>query len=192
MKIIKIDNTNKFYKKLFIYKSFLYKKVLFESNNKDIIPIIKALNIKNRKKRIIYIYDYACSYVDNYMKKQNSNPCGFKNCKCIVQRKENSKNINGCCRKCYLNTSKGCSTSNLTCKLFYCNDMKNKYKTLKIKDIKILKLLSFRQRIMINSCYFITRERYIKNLYNGSIILLFISNIKELGKIVKNYHKNKC
>ena len=37
MKIIKIDNTNKFYKKLFIYKSFLYKKVLFESNNKDII-----------------------------------------------------------------------------------------------------------------------------------------------------------
>ena len=159
MKTIKIDNTNKFYRKLFLYKSFLYKKVLFDSNNKDIAPIIKALNIKNRKERITYIYDYACNYVDEYMKKQNLNPCGFINCKCRVQRKENSKYINGCCRKCYLNTKEGCSTSNLTCKLFYCKDMKNKYKTLKIKDIKMLNLLSFRQRIMINSSYFITREK---------------------------------
>ena len=48
---------DKFYRKLFFYKSFIFKKTTFtvETKYEQLKPIIKALNIKKRKDRITYI-----------------------------------------------------------------------------------------------------------------------------------------
>ncbi len=42
---------DKFYQKLFFYKSFIFKKTTFtvETKYKELKPIIKALNIKKEK-----------------------------------------------------------------------------------------------------------------------------------------------
>ena len=53
-KLIKINNQtalDKFYRKLFFYKSFILKKTKFtvETNYEEVKPIINALNIKKKK-----------------------------------------------------------------------------------------------------------------------------------------------
>ena len=49
---------------LFLYKSFLYRFVTFTTDSKELQDqiIVNALNIKNRKKRITYIYDSVFSW----------------------------------------------------------------------------------------------------------------------------------
>ena len=86
-KIITINNYkdyNKFLKKINIYKSILYYNTLFEVKNnineKNIDYITNALNMKNRKKRIEYVYDQSCKLIDR--KNQGINICGFENGKC--------------------------------------------------------------------------------------------------------------
>ena len=81
VKIIKINDEaalNKFYHRLFFYKSFIFKKTNFviETNFVEVKPIIAALNIKKRKDRITYIYDEACKQIDDHY--HHKNICGFK------------------------------------------------------------------------------------------------------------------
>lgn len=83
-KIIKLNNkvdTKKFERKIWIYKSIIYKRTKFilENNVKNInySSVIEALNIKNRIKRINYIYDKACSEIDEYNKIKHID-CEFK------------------------------------------------------------------------------------------------------------------
>ncbi|MBR3161497.1 MAG: hypothetical protein IKF19_02045 [Bacilli bacterium] len=161
-----------FYRKLFIYKSFLYLGVKFVSDDERLKDIVKALNIKNRIKRIDYVYDSACSYVDDYW--NDKNICGFVNNKCHTQKGKNSKFENGCCRRCFYQSNKGCITSNLTCKLYFCEEVKKRYTVPTYKDIKILKLLTFRQRIVLNHDYFSSREEILMDLYIGSVIIFLI------------------
>ena len=47
----------------------------------------------------------------------------------------------------------------------------NNHKVVKYGDLKMLKLLSLRQRIMIRSSFFSTREQILNDLYAGSIVL---------------------
>ena len=56
-----------------LYKSFLYKNVVFKSESEDpkIIAIAEALNIKKRNKRIEYIYDFCSKYLDQYYEGKN-------------------------------------------------------------------------------------------------------------------------
>ena len=179
-KKISINNNKdlkKFYRRLFIYKSVIYKNTLFSSSCSKIKDIVKALNIKNRKDRITFIYDSACFYADDYMKKQNPNFCGFENGRCHIQKYSGCIYKNGCCRNCYYQSDKGCRTSNLICKFFFCNEVKKRYNVVKIKDVKILKLFSFRQRQIIKSGYFISRESFINSLYIGSIIVHMIKSV---------------
>ena len=173
-KLIKINNQtalDKFYRKLFFYKSFIFKKTYFtvETNFEEVKPIINALNIKKRKERIIYIYDEACNQIDKHY--QNKNICGFKNNKCYVQQKLQNGTINGCCRMCLYQSTKGCTTKNLTCKLFTCSEVEKRCKVIKFDDLKILNLLSFRNRMILKSDYFSKREDVIKDLYYGSILI---------------------
>ena len=157
----------KFYKFIKIYR---YLKFLeFDSDNKEIKPIINALNIKRRNKRITYIYDYACSFIDAYW--DNINYCGFKNNKCYTQQYKGCKYQNGCCRLCMYQSSKGCTTSNLTCKFYYCTEVCKHYKVLKYDDIKILKLFSLRQKVIIKHSYFCSREQILFDLKYSGIIL---------------------
>ena len=178
----------KLYKRLCLYKSFFYKNTEFYSDSKEIKELVKALNIKVRKKRIIYIYDTSCKIIDDYVRGKNI--CGFKNNKCYTQQKEGCKYINGCCRRCFYQSKKGCRTSNLTCKFFYCSKVKEKYRILEERDINLLKLLSFRQKEIIRHNYFSNREEVLSDLYIGSITLFTIRYIfRQVKRIVKLSNK---
>lgn len=184
-KIIKINNSkelSKLYFKMFIYKSFLCKHTNFIINSiYDLKDVEKALNIKNRYQRITYIYDLACLKLDNFYSCKNI--CEFKNCRCLVQQR-NNKYTNGCCRKCKYQSTKGCTTANLTCKLFYCQSVKEKNKTLEINDLNILKLFNLRQIIIVKADYFSKREDVIMDLYLNS---LFIVIIRIYYRLIKYY-----
>lgn len=180
-----LDN---FYRKLFFYKSFIFKKTTFtvETKYEQIKPIIKALNIKKRKDRITYIYDEACRQIDNHYK--NKNICGFKNNKCYVQQKLNNGTINGCCRLCKYQSEKGCKTVNLTCKLFTCSEVEKRCKIITFDDLKILNLLSYRNKMILKSDYFSKRENVIKDLYYGSVILWAI---RIIIRLINNFYTLK-
>lgn len=188
-KIILINDNNdynKFLRKINIYKSILYYNTFFVVKNSvdDLMinDIVKALNIKNRKKRIEYIYNKSCELIDNETK--NINICGFKNGKCYVQQKLKNGKCNGCCRKCLYQSNHGCLTKNLSCKLFNCSEVTSRYKTLKFDDLKILKLLSYKNRIIIKSDYFSRREDVLKDLYT---LTLTYSTVKILYRLIRNY-----
>ena len=190
-KLIKINNQtalDKFYRKLFFYKSFIFKKTHFtvETNFEEVKPIINALNIKKRKERIIYIYDEACNQIDKHY--QNKNICGFKNNKCYVQQKLQNGTINGCCRMCLYQSTKGCTTKNLTCKLFTCSEVEKRCKVIKFDDLKIINLLSFRNRMILKSDYFSKREDVIKDLYYGSF---FLWTIRIVIRMIINFYTLK-
>ena len=175
---MKINNLNK----IFLYRSIFFKKVVFETDIKEYKIIVEALNIKNRKKRIAYVYDEAVKIINKYY---SDDLCKFKNNQCIAQRKNKSKTISGCCRTCPLVTDKGCPTSNLTCKLLYCKTALKNLKALKIGDIKILKCLSITQRLILKTDFYATREQVINDLYYGIIIYGIRSLLREIKRDIK-------
>ena len=146
---------------LFLYRSFLFKYVNFTSDNKNLKLIVTALNIKNNKKRLEYVFDETIKHINKYYEKDL---CKFKDGKCIVQRKRNDDSKNGCCKSCHLVTDKGCPSKNVACKLIYCKTALDGMKKLKMKDIDILKCISLRQRIILRSDYFRTKEEVIKDM----------------------------
>lgn len=188
-KIITINNYNdynKFLKRINIYKSILYYNTLFEVKNnineRNIDYITNALNMKNRKKRIEYVYDQSCKLID--WKNKGINICGFENGKCWVQRKIKNGKCNGCCRKCIYQTSNGCSTKNLSCKLFNCTEVRSRYNVIRYNDLKLLRLLSKKNQIIIKSAYFSKREDVLKDLYSYSLIY---STFRIFYRLIRNY-----
>ena len=173
----------KFINKIIIYKSFLYRNIQFklENNiqNEELNIIINALNIKNKNKRIEYIYDEICKILN---KKIDFSICKFKNNKCIIQRKNNSKNYNGCCLKCKNLKNGQCNTENITCKLLYCPSIKKKHKIVKMKDIQLFKLFSIKQRLILKFDFFSTREEVLQDLKSH----LFIITTHKIFKRNKN------
>lgn len=165
-----------------LYKSIIYRFVKFQTDSDDIQDriIVNALNIKNRKQRITYIYDSTCDLIDNA---NGENICGFKNCQCYVQRSTNNGKKYGCCRKCKYKTDTGCPSKNLACKLFNCSEVYCRRKVIKYNDLKVLKILSIRQRMIVKSDYFSLREDVLKDLYSYSIIW---STIRMLYRLFNN------
>ena len=178
-----IKDEKQLYSKMFLYKTFFYRWINFttESTNEEVINIINALNIKNRFKRVEFIYDYCCKKLDSFY--EGKNICEFKDNKCIVQQGPNCKFCNGCCRLCRFQTTSGCQTSNLSCKLFYCDTIQNKHTTIKYKDLKILKLLSLRQKMIVNDNFFAHRKEFLLELKVNSITFWAV---RMLIRIVKN------
>lgn len=190
------EDYTKFIKRIVLYKSILYINTEFQVKgcqvNDKIQQMINGLNIKNRYKRITYVYDTACSIIDSNTK--GLNVCGFKNNKCYIQQKQNNGKCNGCCRLCKHQNSNGCSTKNLACKLFNCSEVKNRYKTVEYKDLAILKLLSLKNRLIVKSDYFSTREEVLKDLYaytlTYSILRIFFRSIRNLISKTKNSNQD--
>lgn len=166
-----VEDYNKLIKKIKIYKSILYRNKFFECSCnpifKDVPFIIEALNIKKKKQRINYVYEYCCRYIDDYCK--NKDFCKFKNNKCLTQY--NNEYFNGCCRGCRFQSKNGCMTSNLTCKLYYCSKVKNNHKVITINDLKILKCLSVRNNIIIKHDFFSSKQEMLNDLYLNSILI---------------------
>ena len=185
---IEVKNT----KLLFIYRSFLFKNVEFKTKDNNLKPIVKALNIKTRKKRIEYVYDEAIKYVNEYYL---DDLCKFENNQCVVQRNTGSDRINGCCRTCKLLGDKGCISVNLACKLIYCKTALGNLKELKIHNIPILKCLSLFQRIILKGAFFNTREEILKELNYGMFYSGFryikCEVLRDIDKFKELFVKNK-
>lgn len=149
---------------LFLYRSILFRKVKFKTDNNELRNIVNALNIKNKKNRIMYVYDEAIKYINNYYK---DDLCKFIDGKCIAQRLSNSNHIDGCCYRCPIVTDKGCPSSNFACKLIYCKTAIVNMKRLNFNKVKILKCLSINQRIVILTDFFSTREEILEDANKG-------------------------
>ena len=169
-------------KLLFLYRSLLFRHVKFETKDKELKNIVRALNIKKRKKRIEYVYDEAIKYINNYYL---DDLCKFENNMCIAQRNGKRNGTFGCCRECPLVTDIGCPSSNLACKLIYCKSALGNVKLLKLREIQILKCLSLFQRIILKGDFFHTREEILNDLYYGPVYSSFRIYFKELAKLLK-------
>ena len=171
MKTIQVTDINKFYKNIFWYKKPWYNNTKFETSidDNELKYAIEALNIKKRNKRIEFTYDAICKLLDDYYKDENI--CHFCNNKCQVQTGNSLKYTNGCCRLCKHQSSKGCTTANITCKLFYCDVVKKQRKIMTYSDIKLFRIFSLRQRIMCLYNFFASREQFLFDLKSGSILV---------------------
>ncbi len=166
-----VKDKDKFIKYLFIYKWFVFTKFSTDIDDIELSYIINALNIKSRYKRIKYIINTGCDYIDNYYK--SCKLCSFKNNKCICHRKTNKSYVNGCCRRCIYQSNKGCTTKNVACKLFNCSYVDyNKITKLSFNDVLLFRLLNPFQRIILQSDYFAKVEEVTLDLYGGVIFLL--------------------
>ncbi|MEE3343135.1 MAG: hypothetical protein VZS44_03505 [Bacilli bacterium] len=174
-------------KLLFIYRLMPFNIVKFKTNKKEYQKIVKFLNIKNKRKRIEYIYDEAIKEIDKYYPKDL---CDFKDGRCIYQRYLKTDRVNGCCRSCHLSTDKGCPTTNLPCKIIYCSYINKKIKPLKYKDINILKCLSLKQQLILKGNFYSTREEIINDLHYG-FIYSCIHEIKKDFRIFLHLQKMK-
>ena len=187
--MLKIDNEKqlkKFYRYLFIYRSFLFRFIKFklEEDKYEVSEIIKALNVKGRKKRITYIYDKACEEIDEFF--EGKNVCDFKDGKCLSQQKNNSDKFNGCCRLCEHRTGGLCPSRNLACKLFYCSYVTDKYEILNYEDIKVLKCLTPLQRFVVESDYFSLEKDVINDLYFGVFLATFRVCYRHGKHVIRN------
>ena len=179
---MKINNKKKLLKYMFLYRSFIFKYTKFETDSKDIelIKLIELLNIKNKYNRIYKTINDTCDYIDKYY--QNKNTCNFKNNKCICHRKQKLEYTNGCCRNCFNQSNKGCTTKNIACKLFYCSYVKDNNKVLTYKDLILLKVLTPIQRLILKSDYFRTIEEVSKDIYLGFLIAIIRIEYSEIKR----------
>lgn len=176
-KVVSISNDyqlKKFFRMLPIYKSVLYRFVYFELKNDkyNIAQIIHALNLKKRKEKLFYIHNEICDMID--AEYNGTNLCDFKCSQCRLHRKLNISNLDGCCGNCKYKSKKGCITKNFACKIFYCSEVKEHHKLIVAKDIKLLKMLSLRQRIILKHAYFSSQDDVVNDMYIGSLFIAFI------------------
>lgn len=180
MKIV-INVTNneekiKFLKKIKYFRMSLFKIFSFEytGNDEEIKEIVYALNIKNNRKRVEYIYDNVCDKIDK--KFEGINICGFNCGKCYAQQKGNRETKNGCCAHCAYQSSDGCKTKNISCKLFFCEEVTSRHKVVRYKEINLLKCFGIRQQIISRSSFFLNREEIVRCLAYKSLFLSTFTN----------------
>lgn len=175
------DNKNKKYK--ILYKGKYYEKEQKDIKIRQVSQLVQALNIKNKKQRLEFIYDKACDLLDDDF--YGKNVCEFKNNKCMHDRKYNNS-CDGCCRtndggKCciYLKNHK-CTIRCLACKFHICSCVRKKNLNYKVNDILVLKyLLNFKQKIIVYLNFFKTKQETINDLEKNSIILWTLKKEQE-------------
>lgn len=178
----------------FEYNDALYNKEL-ETNDKEVKQIsllVEALNIKNKKERLFFIYDKACDLLDNDF--YGKNICEFKCGKCIRDRKLNNMGGGCCCDSkfhksmCQYLTDKGCQVRCLACKFHICDTLKKKGYKYRLNDIYILKyLLNWKQKLIIYNDFFMNKEEVLKEVRRNSIVLWAFSRKKKFVKYnIKN------
>ena len=129
--------------------------------------ILNAHFIGNYKERIAYIYDKSCDIIQNFYTKNNF--CDFKDGVCVNRRNNvtNPKyNKNACCKVgCKHMGECGCKTSNLACKFFFCNYLKNKGVMMSPKEFLPTKLyFNHWQRNIAKYYLFEDREKVLQKL----------------------------
>lgn len=170
------------------YNNKLYDKEI-KTDNKEVRQIsllVEALNIKNKNKRLEFIYDKSCDLLDDDF--YGKNICEFKKDKCLKNRK-NKELGGGCCcdsnhlTMCPYLTNKGCSIRCLACKFHICSELRKKGYRYNMNDIYLLRyLLNWKQKIMVYNDFFMTKEEVLKDIKKNSIILWSFSSGKKFIK----------
>ena len=142
---------------------------------KEYEAFTRAIAIRSRRKRICYIYDNACDLIDEYNDK-NGIICSFEKGRCRLEDRLGA--VNGCCCHCIYQSDKGCPSRNLTCKLFFCDRLKEKHPPV-FEDFKEFRLLTRRQQYMIRTNYYCKRDTFLRLLNIGSIMVFFIYSIRK-------------
>lgn len=148
---------------------------------KQISLLVEALNIKNKKERIKFIYEKSCDLLDDDF--YGKNICEFKNNKCIHDRVLNCS-CDGCCKtndglkKCKYLVNHRCTIRCIACKFHICHCIRKKRYKIKVNDIYMIKYLyNWKQKIIIYNDFFIPEVEVLNHLYKNSIILwLFCKN----------------
>ena len=168
----KYKYNNDVYIKLAYQGKYYTKATKKTEKYKEYLDVIEAFNIKDRRKRISYIYDYLCNYFDEDMKKNNY--CEFKNGTCIANRLGYSVHKdNGCCYQykkglCKHLTDKGCSSPNPSCKIFMCEYLNKEKKVPNYDTRKVFLtkcLFSFKEHAFFRRQYFITKKEYLDKYF---------------------------
>ena len=89
---------------------------------------------------------------------------------------------------CIYQSTQGCQTKNLTCKLFTCSEIEKRCQIITFDDLKILKLLSYRNKMILKSDYFSKREDVINDLYYGSF---FLWTVRIIIRLIDNFYALK-
>lgn len=181
---------NKFYKKLsFLIKFRKSKKLklkigknINKINTDELKSIEKAFNIKDKDKRLKFVFEEICNYIDTFY--VNRNFCEFKNGKCVCQREKRAKTFtNGCCGTCEYLGIDGCTIKSLACKIFFCHYIKKKKKVFKLRDIKIAKYyFTPTQYIIANYNFFKTEEENLELLRKNSLLKFAFSKEKKVKR----------
>ena len=186
----KIEITNEeeyraFLKKLPLYRSILNRFTVFKISGSvhqdELKDLNQALNLKNRKKRMTFLFDRACDIIDAY-NEANGISCRY-NGGGICEDPKHQTRKNGCCCHCYLQKPPGCPTRNLSCKFYFCDHICKKFRPLTPDDIDLLKMFSWSEREIIKNNVFVTRETYIRLLCLGSYLLFCIYSVIKFYRI---------
>lgn len=155
------------------------KKYLEKKNDLDIESKMKIidsiLDIEDSNKRLDYLYDLICDYLDNEFRSKNI--CEF-NCGICKKRQaminegiKKDTYLNGCCysyvheKNCIYLENGMCKTKNLGCKLFTCDYLKREGYKYKLKDIYLSKyFFNFRQKLFIENAIKKSKEEVIKGI----------------------------
>ena len=146
----------------------------------DIAAALKAVMIKNNRKRIEFLYDLLCSRLDR--KFIENNYCQFENDTCIAARKGLTPHETyGCCysfkysanprkymkdiKLCEKLDGKTCSTKCLVCKLYTCDYLKKQNIVFDLKKMPLSKYFFTKKQIrIINQSFFMNREDIINRM----------------------------
>lgn len=179
------DNKNKKYKVL--YKGKYYEKDDTNIKIREVIQLVEALNIKDKNKRLSYIYNRACDFLDITFYEKNA--CKFKNNKCLHDRKDKDK-CDGCCRSfcgthCKYLKNHRCEVRCLACKFHICRELTKLGYKYRVNDILVLKyLLNFRQKVIVYLDYFMSEEEVLADVRKNNIILWALK--KEKDKFIRD------
>lgn len=191
-KIINVNNLNSFYKKLRLYK-IIYgsKKIklniedsINELDKEELLMCEKAFNIKDKNKRVEYVYDTICDFHDKlYI---DTNICEFDEAgNCIAKRNNKCRvKSNGCCGKCKYLGKDGCTIKCMSCKGYFCKYIR---KIKNIKSIRKQKLfiyfLSLPQKQIGLVNFWTDRESTLKIMKRNSFLANYTMKESKLRRL---------
>lgn len=171
-----------------------------EIDCQNILDIIKALTINDKRQRYEYIYDTVCNQLDKEF--QDNNFCDFKCDRCKASRANYTRNkVMGCCysfnynvwrgayniRLCkYLKDNK-CTIKCIACKMFTCKYLQKKGIKYNVNNILLLDcFFSRKQKEIISSNFFIDKNEIIDKLLEENYMPYIFYYILDYSRINKN------
>jgi len=148
-----------------------------------------SIYLLDEEKRINYIYDYMCDYLDQEFVRFNL--CDFKDNKCVSRRDlecNGCKNLvtYGCCytkgRVCPNLINYRCTIKNLPCKFFTCRYLEKRGIKYRPWDYLMIRLfLSYRQMIILDQSLYTPKDVIMDKLLKKNSLDYLYNGIKKLA-----------